>query len=211
MRSYVDPNPLLGYDATQPPSPTEGRLSMAGEKPVQYHRLWHESTTLEDRIVESTTTLPETRAKSSSPTGLAGAEHAALRFARDPVAEQAVKRTLEASPVRMRVTERWDGVVVEVDRAEGFFTGRLVPVGSHEPELLADFRLDRVDHQDIPLVGEGALFYAITGYIPVGPGQRVQASSIRFRRLPRWKSDDVLFMEAAAKKWRTVLGLDDQE
>jgi hypothetical protein len=91
------------------------------------------------------------------------------------------------------------------------FTARVVPLGREEPELYADFRIDKVDEQDLPLVREGALFFAVTGFIPVGPGQRIQASTLRFRRLAKWRSDDVEFMRASARKRRTALGLSDEE
>lgn len=182
---------------------TEPRLAMAAGMPMAYRTAWRPS-----EHVSPTTTAAPPRDPPSNPTGTEGSRAAALVAASDPVAEQAVDRPAASLPVRLRITERWDGVVVECHPEEGLFTARVVPLGRDEPELFADFRLAKVDEQDLPLVREGALFFAIAGYIPVGPGQRVQASTLRFRRLARRRADDLEFIRASARKRRTALGLD---
>jgi hypothetical protein len=192
--------------ATELALPTHGRLPMAGGVPVAYLAAWRAA-----EASSPATTAPTNREISQSPTGIEGSQAAALNAATDPVAEQAVTRPSAPPPVRLRVTERWDGVVIEVHPKDGVFTARVVPLGREEPELYADFRIDKVDEQDLPLVREGALFFAVTGFIPVGPGQRIQASTLRFRRLAKWRSDDVEFMRASARKRRTALGLSDEE
>lgn len=188
------------------PLETQARLPMAGGMPVAYRAAWQ--PTEASGPTYTATTIPRAP---TSPTGIDGIRQAALDAAADPVAEQAVTRPATPAPVRLRVTQRWDGVVLEVDPDAGLFTAKVVPLGCDGPELYADFRLDKVDDQDLPLLREGALFFAITGYIPVGPGQRIQASTLRFRRLAKWRSEDVDFMRARARKRRAVLGLSEEE
>lgn len=187
-------------------SPTATSLPMAGGKPVVYRRAWR-PTEAEPPASTAATGGEQTAA----PTGIEGSKEAALRAAADAVAEQAVNRRAQSLPVRLRVTERWDGVVMELHPEEGLFTARVIPLGRDHPELYADFPMDRIDEQDLPLVREGALFFVISGYIPIGPGQRIQASTLRFRRLAKWRSDDLEFIRGLARKRRADLGLDDEE
>ncbi len=187
--------------------PTQVRLPMAGGMPVAFREAWRAGEA-ERAAITTRTGLDD---PPGTPTGPAAAQAMGLQAAADPVTEQAVMRPLTPPPVVLRIRERWDGVVMEVHSEERFFTARVVPLGRDEPELFADFHLDKVDEQDLPLVAVGALFFAISGYIPVGPGQRIQASTLRFRRLAKWRTDDVDFMRAAARKRRAALGLNDPE
>ncbi len=187
--------------------PTQVRLPMAGGMPVAYREAWRKGEA--EQAATTTRMAPDDLV--GTPTGPAAAQAVGLQAALDPVTEQAVMRPLTPPPVRLRVKERWDGIVIEVHSEKRFFTAKVVPLGRDEPELFADFHIDKVDQQDRPLVAVGALFFAISGYIPVGPGERIQASTLRFRRLARWRTDDVEFMGAAARKRRAVLGLNDEE
>lgn len=194
----------------QSSSPTQVLLPMAGSMPMAYRRAWRQA----DEGAHAASSAPATGSELAtlfSPTGSAAAQATGLSAAADPVAEQAVMRPLTPLPVRLRVMERWDGVVLDLHLEEGFFTARVVPLGRREPELYVDFRFDKVDEQDRPIVEVGALFYAISGYIPIGPGERIQASSLRFRRLAKWRAEDVEFMRASASKRRAALGLHDEE
>jgi hypothetical protein len=188
------------------PLETEGRLPMAGGRPVAYLTAWRPA-----EIIVPTSTATTIDQVSPSPTGTEGSQAAVLNVATDPIAAQAVTRPPTPPPVRLRITERWDGVVIEIHPGDGMFTARVVPLGREEPELYVDFRIDKVDEQDLPLVREGALFFAVTGYIPVNPGQRIQASALQFRRLAMWRRDDVDFMRMSARKRRAALGLSDEE
>lgn len=109
-------------------------------------------------------------------------------------------------PVHLKVRQRWDGVVREVH--EGYFVARLVPLGRDEPELFADILNEKVDDDQRDLIRPGALFYLVAGFIPISPGQRIQASKVRFRRLPQWRQEDVDYMREVARKRRASLGLD---
>jgi hypothetical protein len=86
------------------------------------------------------------------------------------------------------IATTWDGVVEEVDSGDSSFTARITAQSADDTELYITVPLKKVDDWDVPLVRPGALFYVVTGHIPIRVGerriQRLQASELRFRRLP---------------------------
>lgn len=85
---------------------------------------------------------------------------------------------------------RWEGRVVEVTPRT------LVAVLNDEldrtlPEEEAEIPLEEISQADMGLVRPGALFYWSIGYRLHASGQRSRESIIRFRRLPRWSTEEV--------------------
>jgi hypothetical protein len=91
--------------------------------------------------------------------------------------------------------QKWEGYVLAVQ--DDSFLARLVDLTSGEIDEEAEFLLDDVPTSDRDLVDVGAVFYWGIGYLDKVDGQRLRSSSIRFRRLPAWTTEE---LEAARRK-----------
>lgn len=110
------------------------------------------------------------------------------------------------APLPVVVTDRWEGVITEV--GDEYFVGELARTYGAGPDLVAEFNLDAVDDDDRPLVQPGAWFYVIIGRVR-GPGNRASTvSTLRFRRLPTWRDEELEGAKERAAKRRLQLGLD---
>lgn len=110
------------------------------------------------------------------------------------------------APLPVSVTDRWEGVITEV--GEDYFVGEMARTYGVGPDLVAEFNIDAVDDDDRPLVQPGAWFYVIVGRVR-GPGNRASTvSTLRFRRLPIWRDEDLQAARERAAKRRLQLGLD---
>jgi hypothetical protein len=127
----------------------------------------------------------------------------------DSVVSSAIYHKASVPKVPVRVSERWEGVVTEL--GDGYLVARLVPLGREEPMLVGDIDIEQVDEDDRALVQEGASFYLNVGFVPLGSGRRSRVSSIRFRRLPPWREDDVAFLRERARKQWLAMGFDAAE
>lgn len=89
--------------------------------------------------------------------------------------------------------QKWEGIVLQISKDS--MVARLIDLSEKESEGEVEFALDEIHSDDLPLVKPGAIFYWTIGYLDKG-GQRIRASIIRFRRLPRWRTEEL----DAAKK-----------
>jgi hypothetical protein len=105
------------------------------------------------------------------------------------------------------VTDRWDGVVTNIDPHGEFFEATFVPAGADGPVLTAEFLVDEVDEDDRELIRHGALFYALAGRLRISDTRWQATSAIRFRRVPPTRSDDLDDAREYALKVRQRLGL----
>lgn len=105
----------------------------------------------------------------------------------------------------VRVTDRWTGFVSEVFE-DGFFEVELRTAAADGDTILAEFRLDEVDDDDLDLVIQGAPVYVTSGLFRDGRRVRTVAS-VRFRRLPPWSEEELTIAKERARKRMQRLGL----
>jgi hypothetical protein len=60
----------------------------------------------------------------------------------------------------------------------------------------AEFFLDDVSVDDLPLLAPGAVFYWSVGYFDSPTRERSRQSLLRFRRLPAWSRKDIARLQA---------------
>ena len=87
---------------------------------------------------------------------------------------------------------------------------RLIDLSEKESEGEAEFALDEIHSDDLPLVKPGAIFYWTIGYLDKG-GQRIRASIIRFRRLPRWRTEELDAAKKDAEYTQKLFKWDQQD
>lgn len=104
-----------------------------------------------------------------------------------PVVEPEGRETRE----RFKALQRWEGTVLRIDRAEASFVARLTDLTQQAPPEEGEFDLQDVPESDRELIRPGSLFYWSIGYLDRPGGQRARSSAVRFRRLPRWREDDL--------------------
>lgn len=100
-----------------------------------------------------------------------------------------VSRGAPGSGEQFTVLAQWEGVVQQIEE-DGTLWVRLTS-GPERPEEVSDFSIEEVPPVDRPLVRTGAVFYWTIGYRDQADGQRTRESSIRFRRLPNRRMEDV--------------------
>lgn len=96
--------------------------------------------------------------------------------------------------------------MIEADEARGIFLAHLKPVGGESGDLEAEIYLSEISEDDLPLVKPGAMFYWSIGYIIKSTGAKINASVIRFRRMPTWSRQDI---EDAKKQVKSLRELFD--
>jgi hypothetical protein len=109
----------------------------------------------------------------------------------------------EARSERFTLLQKWDGVVLEVD-AESF-TARLLDSQGQMPPQQATFSRDEVSREEEPQIAVGAPFVWTIGYRHVG-ATRQRNSTMYFRRLPPWSSDEINAARKRAEKVRSAIG-----
>jgi hypothetical protein len=110
---------------------------------------------------------------------------------------------------RTQVMQQWEGTVVEV--SSNSFGARLQSLTTaEEPEEWATLQMDDVTEDERHLIQPGGVFYWSVGYLIEPHGQRRTASTIYFRRLPRWTDRELETASRAADAYRDFL-LDPSE
>jgi hypothetical protein len=99
--------------------------------------------------------------------------------------------------------QRWEGVVLEAHGES--FTARLTDLSADGP--IEEVELQRADvaDDDWALIQPGAVFYWSIGYMDSASGQRSRVSTLRFRRLPVWSSEELEASERRASEIAEVL------
>ena len=100
--------------------------------------------------------------------------------------------------------EKWEGRVESVDRDS--FHAVITGLRARTEES-ADFDLDEISEDDLPLIEPGAIFYWSIGYRIDPSGERSRSSVLRFRRLPTWSEADVERVQGLAATLRYRLGV----
>jgi hypothetical protein len=104
------------------------------------------------------------------------------------------------------VDELYDGTVIEVDDDE--FVAELIPRGREEQLITADFLKSAVLDDDLELVEVGSAFYVTVGRYQHSRARHSSMTSIRFRRLGIWRSEDVEYFREKGVKRALMLGFD---
>jgi hypothetical protein len=105
------------------------------------------------------------------------------------------------SESKMWVTERWHGVVERFDELLLTCSLKLEDEDSNRTiRLLGEIPMSRIEEDDRHLVDVGASFYLTIGTIPWNRKSRAQVTVLRFRRLPRWRTDHLQDLQERARK-----------
>lgn len=110
---------------------------------------------------------------------------------------------------RILVTHRWEGTVRVT--GEDHFEALLMPIDEEGPEVIADISNEAVDEDDRDLVVPGAPFYLTVGKHLGRGGRHVSTQSLRFRRLGKWRQEELAHLQEAGRKWRAALDFDDSQ
>lgn len=105
---------------------------------------------------------------------------------------------------RFLVLQKWEGTVVS--SGNDSFIARLIDLGRKHMHEEAEIPLEEIPEADRELVQPGSVFYWSIGYIDNRSGQRIRASTIRFRRLPVWTKTELDTARKEAKRLRALLG-----
>lgn len=100
-----------------------------------------------------------------------------------------------------RAIQKWEGHVFEVGRDT--FHAVLVPITGQGAELEAEINLEEIQDDDRTLIEPGAVFYWSIGYLN-RPSGRLNASIIRFRRLPVWTGRQISEAITEAEKLQAL-------
>lgn len=95
--------------------------------------------------------------------------------------------------------QKYEGIVLSVN--DETFIARLRNLTEKLPDEEAEFSIEDLSPDDLPLLSEGAMFYWNIGYRDMVGGQRIACHMINFRRLPRWTDQD---LAAAEKQSRSL-------
>jgi hypothetical protein len=94
--------------------------------------------------------------------------------------------------------QQWEGVVVHI-RGDSLIA-RLADLTAKGLEEEAEIPIEELPEEETELIEPGAVFYWNVGYYESPRGQRIRASSIRFRRLPAWSGKELEKVQARAKE-----------
>lgn len=109
------------------------------------------------------------------------------------------------SVLRVEVLQRWEGVVIWINKDS--FGSRLKDLTDPQrEEELVEFSIDEISENDDNLLQVGAVFYWSISYRIEPSGQKRRESTIRFRRLPVWNSSEIEKAKQAASKYDEILG-----
>ena len=100
--------------------------------------------------------------------------------------------------------QKWEGSVIKVKPDS--FLAKLVDMNNEALDEEADILISEVSEDDLPLVVPGAIFYWTIGYYVAKSRQRKRESVIRFRRLPEWKTEEIVAAEREAEESINLLG-----
>lgn len=115
-----------------------------------------------------------------------------------------VPRVSWRAQTRFFALQEWEGTVLEV--REDLFLARLTDLTEATADTEAEFSTEEVSPSDRDLLVPGAIFYWRIGYTDKAGGQRERSSIIRFRRMPRWKEEDLKAAEEEASRLRDLFG-----
>lgn len=100
-----------------------------------------------------------------------------------------------------KVLESWVGRVTEVDQSKDQFWAMVVSDLHPENRERAEFTLAEISDDDQLLVKPGALFYWSVGYQINEFGNRMSASTVRFKRIRHWTRKELLAAEARSAEY----------
>jgi hypothetical protein len=106
----------------------------------------------------------------------------------------------------MVVTNRWEGSVLEI--GDGYFDAKLSPVSGAGPDLIAAINTADLAGDELDLLRIGASLYVTAGQIALPGGRLMKTSIVHFRRLGRWRADEIADIDERAEKRRAALGFD---
>ena len=85
--------------------------------------------------------------------------------------------------------QKYEGAVLSI--SDSSFTARLHNLSENLADEEAEFAIEELNDDDIPLLKEGAIFYWNIGYLISYGGYRIACHMINFRRLPVWTKKEI--------------------
>jgi hypothetical protein len=116
--------------------------------------------------------------------------------------------TITVAPRSRLITlQEWEGLVENVDQERGSFTARLYDLRRKDSKdvEIAEFDINDVEPDGQELILPGAVFRWIIGYRDAVYGKRERVSSLVFRRLPAWTTEDLKRSEERGKSLANAL------
>ena len=105
--------------------------------------------------------------------------------------------------------EKWVGVVTQINGES--FRARVVDEMNGSAEEEVEFAAQALSPADVELLQPGSVFYWVIGYRDTSYGQRMNVSTIRFRRLTSWNEADIETARIEAEQLRRDLDLGTSE
>ena len=108
------------------------------------------------------------------------------------IPKHAVAPPLKKIEGTFRLLQMWEGRVLFIDNDRQEFTAIIIDKTNLD---LADEKvylsIEEIPRNDLSLLKEGAVFYWSIGYADYPGRPRTRESRIRFRRLPKWSSQEL--------------------
>lgn len=100
--------------------------------------------------------------------------------------------------------EKWIGIVTSVEAET--FRARVTEQFNGEVDEEVEFPVRAVSEGDLEFLQTGSVFYWVIGYRETARGTRMNASTVRFRRLPPWDEAELMRARDEARSLRGELG-----
>jgi hypothetical protein len=176
--------------ATLPPEPSDNLAGVRVVLPATLER----ADELKGRLIDNSITQ-------TSADGNINPQSVSLREIE--LWNKAIRKSSSTKDDKFIMLQRWEGTVSKVSKDS--FVARLSDLSQENLEEEAEIPIEEIPEADLRLVEPGAVFYWCIGYIDRVGGQRIRASMIRFRRLPRWTQPAIEKVKAEAQRLRQLL------
>lgn len=103
--------------------------------------------------------------------------------------------------------QKYGGVVLNI--SETSFFARLQNITENGNEEEAEFAIDELSEDDMPLLKEGAFFYWNIGYLICHGGRKIGCHMINFRRIPVWSHREINAASTRIESLLSWLKIDD--
>lgn len=103
--------------------------------------------------------------------------------------------------------QKYEGVVLSI--SDSTFIARLHNLSENIADEEAEFSIEELNNDDIPLLKKGAVFYWNIGYLICYKGYKIACHLINFRRLPVWTKNEIEESDKRAKALFSWLSNED--
>ena len=104
--------------------------------------------------------------------------------------------------------QKYEGIVLNV--LDSSFVARLQNLSENIADEVAEFAIEELNSDDIPLLKEGAIFYWHIGFLIVFGGYKYPCHMLNFRRLPVWTKNEIEEADKRAEALLYKLSINDE-